>query len=74
MHALMNMIGTKGQKTGKGQENGSDAPAPNLPGLDPNVENHLGRMIGITYAALLEPPPEKFVKLLEELERQERRN
>jgi len=67
MHALMSM-------TPKSQKNGSDEPAPSLLRLAPHIENHLGRMIGIMYGALLEPPPDRFVKLLEELERQERRN
>jgi len=43
--------------------------------LDPQVRAHLGRLVRSTYAALVEEPvPERFLTLLEELERQERRN
>ncbi|HXF53762.1 MAG TPA: NepR family anti-sigma factor [Hyphomicrobiaceae bacterium] len=43
--------------------------------LDPQVRAHLGRLVRSSYAALVEEPvPERFLTLLEELERQERRN
>jgi hypothetical protein len=44
------------------------------PRLDRHVEMYLWRMVGMTYTVLIEPAPERFVRLLEELERQENRN
>lgn len=43
--------------------------------LDTQVRMHLGRLVRASYAALVdEPVPERFLDLLEELERAETRN
>jgi hypothetical protein len=46
-----------------------------LPRLDSQVRAHLGRLVRVQYATLVaEPVPERFLTLLEELEREESRN
>jgi hypothetical protein len=46
-----------------------------LPRLDSQVRAHLGRLVRAQYATLVsEPVPERFLTLLEQLEREESRN
>jgi hypothetical protein len=43
--------------------------------LDPQIRAHLGQLVRATYATLVdEPVPERFLKLLEELEQAEQRH
>jgi hypothetical protein len=52
-----------------------DSVVEDLPRLDPRVRAHLARLVRSTYAVLVEEPvPERFLSLLEELERAEERN
>jgi hypothetical protein len=46
-----------------------------MPRLDSQVRAHLGRLVRVQYATLVaEPVPERFLTLLEQLEREESRN
>lgn len=61
--------------TTDGMDEEVEATTKETPRLDGQVRAHLGRLVRAQYAALVaEPVPERFLTLLEQLEREESRN
>lgn len=64
----------RGDRDMQSQNGNSTVDAGAAPAIDQRIQNHLGRKLKEAYDDLVrQPVPDKFKKLLEELERQEKK-